>query len=106
VLYQVQATSYELVAGNEFNMMVSGDPEFRSMATAVFLGGWYRSNDAMMFTAGIEYKGFRVGVSYDYNTSSLKTASNSNGGFEISLRYIAPNPLDFARKLVYPCARF
>jgi hypothetical protein len=59
-----------------------------------------------MVNAGVEFKGLRVGVSYDYNTSNLKTASNGNGGFEISLIYIAPNPLDFAHKLLYPCARF
>jgi hypothetical protein len=47
-----------------------------------------------------------VGVSYDYNTSNLKTASNGNGGFEISLIYTAPDPIDFARKLIYPCSRF
>jgi len=105
VLYQSQSTATELVAGNEFHLIV-GDDEFRAMSTAVFLGGWIRSNDAMMISGGIEWKGLRIGLSYDYNTSSLKDASNGNGGFEISLRYIAPSPLDFARRLVYPCARF
>jgi len=105
VLYQSQSTATELVAGNEFHLIV-GDDEFRAVSTAVFLGGWIRSNDAMMITGGIEWKGLRLGLSYDYNTSSLKDASNGNGGFEISLRYIAPSPLDFARRLVYPCARF
>jgi len=105
VLYQSQSTATELVAGNEFHLIV-GNPEFRNFTTAVFLGGYYRSNDALMVNAGVEFKGLRVGVSYDYNTSSLKTASNGNGGFEISLVYIAPDPLDFARKLIYPCTRF
>jgi hypothetical protein len=62
--------------------------------------------DAVMVTAGLEFKGFRVGVGYDYNVSDLKNASNGNGGFEISIRYIAPSPIDFARKLLYPCGRF
>lgn len=105
VLYQSQSSATELVAGNEFHLML-GEAEFRSVATALFLGGWYRSDDAVMVTAGIEWKGLRFGLSYDYNTSSLKNASNGNGGFEISLRYIAPSPLDFARRLVYPCTRF
>ncbi len=105
VLYQSQATAYELVAGNEFHCIV-GNPEVRSMATAIFLGGWYRNNDAAMVSAGIEFKGMRIGVSYDYTISDLQGATNGNGGFEISLRYIAPNPLDFARRLVYPCSRF
>ena len=106
VLYQTQSSAYELVMGNEFNYIVGDQTEFRSIATSVFVGGWIRSKDAAMITAGLEHKGFRVGFSYDYNTSSLKTASNGNGGFEISLRYIMPNPLDFAHKLIYPCSRF
>ncbi len=105
VLYQSQATAAEIVLGNEFNYAI-GNPEFRDVSTSVFAGVYYRNSDAIMFTGGLEFKGFRFGLSYDYNTSSLKDASNGNGGFEISLRYTAPNPLDFARKLVYPCSRF
>lgn len=105
VLYQSQSTATEIVAGNEFHLIV-GSPEIRTFTTAVFLGGWYRVDDAIMITAGLEYKGLRIGLSYDYNSSSLQTASNNNGGFEISLTYVAPDPLDFARKLLYPCSRF
>lgn len=105
VLYQSQASATELVAGNEFNYSIS-NPNYTSVATGVFVGIYYRSSDAIMGTAGIDWKGFRFGVSYDYNTSSLKDASNGNGGFEISIRYIAPNPLDFAGRRGYPCARF
>lgn len=105
VLYQSQSTATELVAGNEFNLIV-GNPDIRSYTTAVFLGGYYRGSDAIMINAGLEFKGMRVGVSYDYNTSDLKTASNGNGGFEISLVFKAADPLDFARKLIYPCSRF
>jgi type IX secretion system PorP/SprF family membrane protein len=105
LLYQSQATATELIAGNEFHYIVANS-EVRSVATSVFLGGWYRSSDAIMFSGGLEWKGVRFGLSYDYNTSSLKNASNGNGGFEISLRYIAPNPLDFAHRLLYPCSRF
>lgn len=104
-LYQMQASASELIAGNEFNYIV-GNPDVHSFATAIFLSGWYRTGDAAMATVGVEFKGFKFGVSYDYNLSSLKDASNGKGGFEISLRYIAPNPLDFAHRLVYPCSRF
>ena len=105
VLYQNQASANEIIAGNEFHYL-SGNPEFPMYSTGFFLGGWYRTGDAMMFTAGVEFKGVRIGVAYDYNISDLQTASNGNGGFEIALRYIMPTPLDFAHKLVYPCSRF
>jgi type IX secretion system PorP/SprF family membrane protein len=107
VLYQSQASATELVVGNEFNYSLS-NPYYSktSVATSVFAGIYYRNNDAIMGVAGIEYRGFRFGLSYDYNTSSLKDASNGNGGFEISIRYIAPNPLEFSGRRGYPCARF
>lgn len=106
VLYQSQSTASEIVAGNEFHLIVGNSPEIRNYTTAVFLGGWYRNQDAIMINAGVEFKGLRVGLSYDYNTSDLKNASNGNGGFEISLTYVAPHALSFARKLIYPCTRF
>jgi type IX secretion system PorP/SprF family membrane protein len=105
LLYQAQATAYEMLVGNEFNYAI-GSPEFREVSTSVFAGVFYRNSDAIMVTAGVEFKGFRFGASYDYNTSTLKDASKGNGGFELSIRYVAPNPIDFARKLVFPCARF
>lgn len=105
LLYQSQSTATEIVAGNEFHYIL-GNPEFQNFTTAVFLGGWTRLQDAMMITAGFEIKGVRLGLSYDINNSDLKNASNGAGGFEISLTYIAPDPLDFARKLIYPCSRF
>lgn len=104
-LYQSQATATEIVAGNEFHYII-GNPEIRSFTSAVFLGGYYRMDDAILANVGFEYKGLRFGLSYDYNVSNLKNASRGNGGFEISVVYVAANPLDFARRLVYPCSRF
>ncbi len=56
-----------------------------------FAGAWGRFNnvnDAIIPYIGLEYNGFRFGASYDVNISSLKTASQSRGGIEISLIYI------------------
>jgi len=104
-MYQTQSSAKEMIAGSEF-LYIVGEPDIRSYATSVFLGGWTRFGDAVMFTAGMEFKGVRLGFAYDYNTSDLKLASGGNGGFEITVRYIKPNPLDFARKIIFPCSRF
>ncbi len=106
LLYQTQATASEMIVGNEFHYEVSNNPGYSNFSTAVFLGAWYRSGDATMISAGVEFKGFRVGVAYDYNISSLNTSSNGNGGFEIAIKYIAPNPIKFAYKRTIPCSRF
>jgi type IX secretion system PorP/SprF family membrane protein len=105
VMYQTQSSATELIAGTEF-MYIVGSPDVRSVATSVFLGGWVRKGDATLITAGMEFQGVRLGFAYDYNTSDLKVASGGNGGFEITLRYVKPNPLDFARKIIFPCSRF
>ena len=108
VLYQGQASASEIIAGNEFRYEVSKDtdPRLQGFSTAVFLGGWYRTGDAVMITGGVEFKGVRIGISYDYNISTLNTSSNGNGGFELAIRYIAPNPIKFANKRTIPCSRF
>lgn len=106
VLYQNQASASELIAGNEFHYQVGREPGYEDFSTAFFVGLWYRTSDATMITAGVEFKGIRIGVGYDYNISSLNTASNGNGGFEIAIKYIAPNAMKFAGKRTIPCDRF
>ncbi|WP_345083219.1 PorP/SprF family type IX secretion system membrane protein [Nemorincola caseinilytica] len=106
LLFQSQSSATEVIGGNEFMYYVGNEPGYNNFSTAVFLGGWYRSGDAVMITGGVEFKGVRIGLGYDYNISSLNSASNGNGGFEIALRYIAPYPLKFAGKRVVPCQRF
>jgi type IX secretion system PorP/SprF family membrane protein len=105
VMYQTQSSATETIIGSEFSYIV-GSPVVPSYATSVFLGGWTRMKDATLITAGMEFKGIRLGFAYDYNTSDLKVASGGNGGFEITFRYIKPNPIDFARRIIFPCARF
>ncbi len=108
VLFQYQATASELIAGNEFHYVLSQntEPEFSSFTTAVFLGAWYRTGDALMITAGFEIKGIRVGFGYDYNMSTLNSASNGNGGFEIAVKFLAPWPMIYAGQRSVPCLRF
>ncbi len=108
VLYQYQATANEIIVGNEFHYVLSGstEPEYANFTTAAFLGLWYRTVDATMLTVGVEYKGLRIGVAYDYNISTLNSASNGNGGYEIAVRYVAPFPIIFADKRSKPCIRF
>lgn len=56
--------------------------------TSLYLGSWVRMKDAFIPYLGLEFDDFRLGITYDYNTSALKTASQNRGGIEISLIYI------------------
>ncbi|MBP7184406.1 MAG: PorP/SprF family type IX secretion system membrane protein [Saprospiraceae bacterium] len=47
----------------------------------------YRIKDAAFVVLGMDYKNFRVGVSYDVNVSLLNPVSRYNGGFEVALAY-------------------
>ena len=58
--------------------------------TAVYIGGWYRFSDAFIINARLDWKNFALGMSYDINISKINVATESRGGFEISLMYIQP----------------
>ncbi len=57
----------------------------------LYFGPGYRmvDNDAIEAILRFDYKQFRVGAAYDFNTSSLSSVSNGRGGFEIAASYIA-----------------
>ena len=56
---------------------------------SVGAGAFVRLNDAVIPYVQISYNHIDVGLSYDVNTSPLKTASQGRGGFELSLTYRA-----------------
>ena len=47
--------------------------------------------------AGLTYKGLQLGCSFDYTTSSAKTASQIRNTFEISLLYLAEDKSEIIR---------
>ncbi len=53
-------------------------------------GVWFRSKnkDAVIFGIGCQYMDFDIMLDYDLNISSLRTASNGHGAFEITISYI------------------
>jgi hypothetical protein len=71
--------------------------------TNFYAGSWFRLGDAVIPYLGLEFNNIRIGATYDVNISSLKTASQSRGGIEISLLYIRRT--DNGRKNI-PCPMF
>ena len=65
--------------------------------TALFFGVFSRTGDALIPTVMFEVANYSVGFSYDINTSDLKDATGGNGGVEISLRFINPNPFKYGK---------
>lgn len=53
--------------------------------TPILLGLWYRFGRDIIPLAGVNIRGFQLMMSYDVNVSRYKIATQSMGGFEISL---------------------
>lgn len=85
VIHQIQNKASETTVGAAISANLNQDAENPS---SVYLGGWMRFNDAFIPYVGLEFGGLRIGASYDINISSLKAATASRGGSEISLIYI------------------
>jgi len=85
LLYMNQGKFSELTGGTSLRIRIN---ELPGRKYAFYVGGWYRSQDAIIASAGLDYNNLNIGVSYDINTSDLERASNGKGGYELSLIYI------------------
>ena len=102
-LYSKQANATDAMLGGAWSTNVNDNEE---QPINFYVGVWVRfSNltDAVIPYVGLDVGPFTLGMSYDVNVSSLKTASQSMGGIEISLIYIK-KPSD-GRKPI-PCPKF
>lgn len=95
-----QAGAYETVVGGAIAFNLNDDFD---RPTSFYAGSWMRMGDALIPYLGFEWADFRLGATYDMNTSSLKTASQKRGGIEISLIYIK-RPSEGGKDI--PCPKF
>lgn len=91
-LYSRQAAATNFVAGGAVGLTVNNDEERPTTFYAGVFSRFNNQNDAVIPYLGMEFGGFRLGATYDVNISSLKTASQSRGGIEISLIFTKRPP--------------
>lgn len=98
-IFYKQGESNELNIGTMIRWTIQEESKYTGhfKETALSLGAQYRVKDALIPVVLLEYTCYAVGVSYDVNISSLKQGTRGNGGIEISLRYINPNPFHAGR---------
>jgi len=104
-LYSRQSNAVDAMIGGTWSYNLNSD-EPAAGPINLYLGIWTRfSNltDAIIPYVGLDVGSFTIGMTYDVNVSSLKSASESQGGFEISIVYIK-KPAD-GRKTI-PCPKF
>ena len=100
-IHSEQAGANETVIGGAVQLPV-GASSIDGKQVSVYFGGWERIKDAFIPYVGLDFSDFHLGLTYDINTSELKTASNSRGGVEISLIYIKQP----AESKGLPCPKF
>jgi type IX secretion system PorP/SprF family membrane protein len=100
VIYFSQGKMSELIMGSMFRYALKAESKYTGFesASAISLGLHYRNKDALIISTLYEISKYAIGISYDVNVSGLKSASNSRGAFEISLRFINPNPFGSSSK--------
>ncbi len=97
--HSMQAKANNTMIGGAYAMNLNND---EANPTNFYFGSWYRFGDAVIPYVGLEFGEWHFGASYDVNTSSLKPASNSRGGVEVSLIYIKKYVDPNMRKLNCP----
>jgi len=92
IAYQQKATDILLGSYFRYNLKEKSKYSHFSNGAALSLGIHYRFGDAFIPSFLLEMGSFAFGVSYDMNVSGLSAASNGQGGYELSIRYVSPNP--------------
>ena len=94
IVYLKQGPAWEFDAGVKLRYTLNPESKYTGThkGTALDLGVYYRVGDAAIAIVGLEYGNYALGISYDFNTSALTTASHGAGGFELSLHFLNVNP--------------
>lgn len=93
ILCMFQGPSIEMIEGLMIKYYFIEGPRYYGVkaSSSIGFGISYRNKDAAIASFLFEYGHYAFGVSYDLNSSILRTASKVQGGPEIFLRYVAPN---------------
>ncbi len=73
---------------------------------AIHAGMYIRAKDAIIPMVKLDYSPVSISFSYDINTSTLKKASRGQGGFELSIAYLAFKDTHNTSKDAVRCPRF
>jgi type IX secretion system PorP/SprF family membrane protein len=101
--FSKQGKANELFLGSLFRFQFKESSKITGFVkgSSISTGIYYRNRDAIVACLLYEFSQYSVGMSYDVNLSGLKTASSGKGGFEISLRFVSPNPFLYSKSRYY-----
>jgi len=89
VIYNISGPNKSLVFGTSAETLLDEGARVTTLRKYKSLqyGFYYRWNDAIIATFGVNIEGFMAGLSFDANVSSLNGATNSIGAIELYLKY-------------------
>lgn len=82
-----QGTQRQVMFGSLYTFSLADEYYDDKNKTSLHFGAAYRWDDAFIPIVKLDYRQLSFGMSYDVNVSKLKTASQSRGGFELTLSY-------------------
>jgi type IX secretion system PorP/SprF family membrane protein len=82
----IQGPFSETIGGALYSFKLGADPDAPDYT--LHAGAFLRWKDALIPVIKVDMAPLSVAISYDVNVSQLKTASQSRGGFELSVTYI------------------
>ncbi len=86
-LYMKSSFMEERTIGVVYSRNIDNEEDDNFVGRSIQLGGWYRLNDAVIPYIGLQLSGYKIGLTYDVNVSTLSTASNYKGGFELTMTF-------------------
>ncbi len=105
-MYQQQGKAFEVLVGGAAGFILNPYHEEEDKSTIFYLGAWYRYNDAVAPYIGFEWSKAKLGLSYDVNLSGFTTATQSQGGLELSLIYNGCFIQNDTKTYNFACPRF
>jgi len=100
----LQGPFKETIGGALYSWKLGGDPE--APTYVLHTGAFLRWKDALIPVIKVDMNALSVAVSYDVNVSQLKTASQSRGGFELSIAYLGFLDRSNSSKNAILCPKF
>ncbi len=102
--HSIQGLARETIGGALYSVKIGND--YEKPDYIVNVGGFLRLQDAFIPVIKLDYNPFSIAISYDINVSELKTASQSQGGMELSVTYAGFFDRDNSSKNAVLCPRF
>lgn len=97
VMIAVQGNQKNIVVGNNFRYLIKEGSRYTGFVkqSAISFGLHYRYMDAVITSAQLNWSNYAIAMSYDWNVSTLTEVSHLRGGFEVSLKFVTPNPFSY-----------